>query len=397
MVRPAIALVIAVYIALGANALVMRGGAFLASEGSSGERMQPEVVAMTLSRVEKEWKEQAIAFVDCNATVDKVACKDASASFEKSCSTVVSAVLQGSAGRRDAASEYMSDVCSQKSLAGWQKLRCIDLADAIVKHGMTGDSYGNREKLDSTKLCGAFWLKFVDAERVREEVERAAREKREAEEAAREKREAEEAAAAKKKAQEEAAAALKKAKEEAKAEAERRARDAKEQEAAEARTRAAETAARLAQKKAEAEAAQKAAQQRLEEAALAEQEHLQLKAEHAKAEELLRNATNAAAMHANISTNKATGETRLTMNTKDEGLESTAQEVAPRLIRFDCGASLVRVAAKPTVGEACKDCKGKMKKGEKCWFWKCGAIKGDLQWCSGTSRTGATSCANLCS
>lgn len=288
-----VTLFVSLCVAPCAGVAVVRGSAFLAADDAEDERMHPDVVAKTLARVEEEWKEQATIFTECNASLEKSGCKDVPASFARSCATVVSAVVQGSSGKRGVASEYMANVCSQKTLASWQKLRCTDLADAIVNHAMTADSYANREKLDSAKLCGGFWSKFVEAERKREVQEAAER-------AARQKKEAEEAAASKKRAEKAAAAARKKAQEEARAEGERRAkeearkaREAKEQEAkrkaAEAKARAAEAAARLAQKKAEAEAIQKAAQQKLEEASKAEKEHLQLQAEHQKAEEHLRN------------------------------------------------------------------------------------------------------------
>merc|ERR1719261_1343361 len=88
-----------------------------------GSSMQPEVVARTLSRVEDEWKAQAAVFAECNSTAGLpgatiVNCADAPSSFDKSCNTVVNAIIQGSGGDRDVAKEYMSDVCSQKSVSG---------------------------------------------------------------------------------------------------------------------------------------------------------------------------------------------------------------------------------------------------------------------------------------
>lgn len=272
------------------NAALVRTGSFLGA--SDSEQMRPELVAQTLANVQDEWKQQAIAF-----TLHTPASKEVPGSFASSCATVISAVVQGSGGNRNVAKEYMSTVCSQKELQGWHKLRCADLTAAIVDHAMTADNFANRESLKPMKLCSSFWHKFVDEEEKREAAEakeRAEREKKEAEErAVREKKEAEEEEAAKVKAEAEAKVeAERRAKEEARREHEEKEQKAK-READEAKARAAEAAARLAQKKAEAEAVQKAAQEKLEEAAKAEKEHLQLQAEHEKAEQQLLSATKA--------------------------------------------------------------------------------------------------------
>merc|ERR1719345_238493 len=71
--------------ARGAN----RKKAFL----SLASDMQPEVVARTLSEVEDEWKSQAASFAECNST-ETSECGGAPEQFSKSCSTVVSAVVQ---------------------------------------------------------------------------------------------------------------------------------------------------------------------------------------------------------------------------------------------------------------------------------------------------------------
>merc|ERR1719329_1754605 len=210
-------------------------------------------------------------------TEDTASGKAAPVTFGKSCATVVSAVVQGSGGDRNVAKEYMSNVCDQKALAGWHKLRCTDLSTAIVDHAMSADSYANRQSLNSDKLCSDFWGKFVDAERKREAQEAV-------EKAARDKKAAEDAAIAKKKAEEDAAAAKVKAEAEAKAAAEKKAKEEAQKaqhdkeekakhEAEEAKARAAEAAKKLA------------------EAAEAEKEHLALKAEHEKAQSQLKQAT----------------------------------------------------------------------------------------------------------
>jgi len=276
---------IALLLAAPAGAVVLRGG--------ETEQMRPEVVASTLAHVQDDWKAEAVMFT----TEDTASGKAAPVTFGKSCATVVSAVVQGSGGDRNVAKEYMSNVCDQKALAGWHKLRCTDLSTAIVDHAMSADSYANRQSLNSDKLCSNFWGKFVDAERKREAQEAI-------EKAARDKKAAEDAAIAKKKAEEEAAAAKVKAEAEAKAAAEKKAKEeaAKVQkdkeekakhEAEEAKARAADAAKKLAEKKAEAEKVAEQAKQKLAEAAEAEKEHLALKAQHEKAESQLKQATEA--------------------------------------------------------------------------------------------------------
>merc|ERR1740117_1335027 len=210
-------------------------------------------------------------------TEDTTSGKAAPATFGKSCATVVSAVVQGSGGDRKVAKEYMNNVCEQKALAGWHKLRCTDLSSAIVDHAMSADSYANRQSLNSDKLCSNFWGKFVDAERKREAqeaMEKAFRDKEDVEVAAIVKKKADvEAAAAKVKAEAEAkVAAEKKVKEEAE-KAQKDKEEKAKHEAEEAKARAEE-----AEKRAEAEKVAKQAQEKLAEAAEAEKEHLELKA-----------------------------------------------------------------------------------------------------------------------
>jgi len=232
-------------------------------------------------------------------TEDTASGKAAPATFGKSCATVVSAVVQGSGGDRKVAKEYMNNVCDQKALAGWHKLRCTDLSSAIVDHAMSADSYANRQSLNSDKLCSNFWGKFVDAERKREAqeaMEKAFRDKEDVEVAAIVKKKADvEAAAAKVKAEAEAkVAAEKKVKEEAE-KAQKDKEEKAKHEAEEAKARAAEAAKKLAEKRAEAEKVAQQAKEKMAEAAEAEKEHLALKAQHEKAESQLKQATEAKA------------------------------------------------------------------------------------------------------
>jgi len=237
---------------LSSAAVFGRGQAFL------GNGMQPEVVARTLSKVEDEWKAQAAVFAECDSTKNLagatiVNCADAPTSFGKSCNTVVNAIIQGSGGDKDTAKEYMTDVCSQKSISGWHQAQCHSLAVA-VRTSMSADSYSNRMAFDSAKLCTGFWSGFLDGEKQRmakEEVERVAAEKKAADEAAEQEKQLEESK--KKEAEHKKVEEANRVKEEAAAKAE-------------------EAAAKLAQKQAEAEASQQAAKQKKEEAGLAEGE-----------------------------------------------------------------------------------------------------------------------------
>jgi len=260
-----------------ADAAVIKNSAFL------DQQMRPDVVAKTLASVETEWKQQAAVFTECK----QGDCSAAHKSFDKSCATVVEAIVQGSSGDRHKATEYMSNVCQQGVLAPWQKLRCSDLASAVVDHAMSADNYANRNSLNPARVCTGFWSKFVDEERKREAVEakeKAEREAKEAKERAeREAREAKEAAEAKKKAEEEAKKeAARKAEEEAR-KAKQEAEEKSRREAQEAKDRAEEAAKRLAEKKAEAEKMRLEAELKAEEAKrqmIIEEERRRLLKEH---------------------------------------------------------------------------------------------------------------------
>jgi pyruvate/2-oxoglutarate dehydrogenase complex dihydrolipoamide acyltransferase (E2) component len=230
--------------------------------------MQPEVVARTLATVEDEWKSQAAKFVECNATQ----VEDCSASpnaFSRSCSVVVSAVVQASSGNLANVKEYMGTVCGEPELTGWHQERCTELASAVTDN-MIYDDYGNRENFNSNGLCTNFWSKFVVEEKARMDQERAERE------------------AAEKKAAEEAAEAAKKAAEEAAQLKMKQDREEAEKKAEEAKRKAEEAAADLAAKKAEAERQAEEAKAKMEEAKSA----AEAAAKHHKA---LLNGTNATA------------------------------------------------------------------------------------------------------
>jgi len=188
-------------LAVTISALSTSDAAFVGRKAFLANGMQPEVVALTLSHVEDEWRAQAAVFADCGSTAALpgaaiVNCKDAPNSFGKSCSTVVSAIIQGSGGDRDVAKEYMADVCSQRAITGWHQQQCNALA-ITIKGAMGADRYQNRVGFNTAKLCTGFWSRFLTEERQRiakENADHEAAEKKDAEEAATEAKEAEEAA-----------------------------------------------------------------------------------------------------------------------------------------------------------------------------------------------------------
>jgi len=226
--------------------------------------MQPDVVAKTLSAVQGEWKAQVAIFADCDKTAKLpgspiVNCKDAQSSFSKSCGTITNAIVQGSGGDKDIMSEYMGDVCRQRSMSGWHQLECNSIALAIGK-SMSVDKYQNRMSFNSGSLCNTLWAQLL-GERAQEVAkEKAAQEvadKQAAEEAAEEERSRVEA--------------QKKEEERKKAEKAEHEKQEAAAKAAEAKAKVAEAAAQAAEKKAEAEAAKQASAQKEAELAAATQ------------------------------------------------------------------------------------------------------------------------------
>jgi len=241
MSRLSLALTLAAGVAGDARGANKRSKAFL----SLASDMQPEVVARTLSEVEDEWKSQAAVFAECNSNTTD--CGNAPEAFSKSCTTVVSAVVQASSGDRSSVKEYMNTVCGENELGGWHAERCTELASAVTE-SMLDDNYENRENFNSGSLCTSFWSKFVVEEKARVEKDRSERE------------------AAEKKASDEAAAAAKQAAEEAAAAQIQKEKDDAEQKAADAKAAAEQAAQDLASKKEEAEKQAEEAKLKMEEA-----------------------------------------------------------------------------------------------------------------------------------
>jgi len=268
---------------------IMKGAVFatvvgLSSASAVVERnalengMQPDVVAKTLSAVQGEWKAQIAIFADCDISSDSaspvVNCKHAKSSFEKSCSTISNAIVQGSGGDKDVMKEYMGDVCKQNAMTGWHKVQC-DAVSSLIGKSMSADKYQNRMSFNSAKLCNGLWSNLLT-----ERQQEAAKEK--AEKEAAQKKADEEAAVEEKQRQE----AEKKRQERKKAEQAEREKQEVAVKAAEAKAKAAEAAAEAAEKKAQAKAVAKAEAEKLaaEKAAAEKAAAVKAAAEKAKKE-----------------------------------------------------------------------------------------------------------------
>jgi len=141
-----------------------------------GGAMQPTVAARTLSKIESEWRSQALLFAECQADGHND-CGRVQSSFQKSCGTVVTAVVAASSGDRDTVHEYMDVVCNEPELKDWKHERCQNFAKAI-SNSMTADNYENREHLNMQDLCLGFWARMSSEEGARAAQERALQAKR---------------------------------------------------------------------------------------------------------------------------------------------------------------------------------------------------------------------------
>lgn len=227
------------------SSVVSKSRAFLATD------LQPEMVAHTLVKVEDEWRAQAASFAECNSTLTTGAeiseCGSATTAFQKSCSTVVDAVVKSSSGDRSHVKEYMGIVCGESELSGWHQERCSELATSVFD-AMSDDNYENRENFNVGNLCAGFWSRFTVEEKARVDQDRSERE------------------AAEKKAEQERIEAEKKAAAVAADEQKRHEKEEAEERANEAKRQAEEAAVALTAKKEEAERQAEEAKHKMEEA-----------------------------------------------------------------------------------------------------------------------------------
>jgi len=263
MKQPMAALVLFLFSGVGAVIIETRGaddrniGQHLHGFLSASNKMQPDVAAATLAKVENEWVAQAAFFARCSETEED--CSSAARAFDASCSKVVSTIVKASAGNRDSVKEYMGDVCGEALLDGPHRDRCLSLQSSIVS-GMSDNAVDNREHLDASHLCQKLWARIGIDEKAR-----ADREAKEWE--AEQQRRAEE----EKKAAEAAAKA-------AEAEEQRRLKEEAAKKAKEAQQLADQAAARLAAKKKEAEEHAELARRKMEEVREVSEETLRAQA-----------------------------------------------------------------------------------------------------------------------
>merc|ERR1712039_1120587 len=125
---------------------------------------------------EDEWRDQATAFVECNASSSGGDCSHTSLAFEHSCGTVVQAMLAASSGDRNTLQDYLKDVCGQEELQGWKQHECEVLTLSVLT-GMGSDAYENRESFDVPSSCQRFWHHFLEDEKARGTVEYEAQQK----------------------------------------------------------------------------------------------------------------------------------------------------------------------------------------------------------------------------
>jgi hypothetical protein len=140
-----------------------RSKAFLAVD------TRPDAAARSLVAIEDAWQSEAAGCVDRHAASYQhgmATCFKAPEAFQKSCGEVVSALMQGSSGSKDATEKYLDDVCRQNVLKDWHKTRCNSLADSIASL-MTGTRYMTRVQSQTGKLCSNMWFDLVHSEKNR--------------------------------------------------------------------------------------------------------------------------------------------------------------------------------------------------------------------------------------
>merc|ERR1719272_1228537 len=119
--------------------------------------LRPEVVSKLLGQVSHKWTMGFVGVLRNSTGSDAVkAYKD----MEKSCVKVSTSVIQGSDGDEERVAEYMKSVCGVSSITEEDKKMCVAFAHGVDK-AMIGDFEFNRESLDLTKFCKAFWENTV--------------------------------------------------------------------------------------------------------------------------------------------------------------------------------------------------------------------------------------------
>jgi len=172
----------------------MRGLAF-GRDKPTGDK--PNGVAKILAEVEQKWLDWSLLSVDCEAG-NSTGCTgngaNATAEFEKSCSTVALAIIKTSAGDKTRLQSYMVDTCGSDLLKGVKEELCLDFSQVLGQE-MSDYQHENLEgRMDLSKVCldifhDGYLGRYAAQESQKLRKERAAK-------AAEEQRKADEAAAA---------------------------------------------------------------------------------------------------------------------------------------------------------------------------------------------------------
>jgi hypothetical protein len=112
--------------------------------------MHPEQVSMLLNQVESRWEAQRASSLR-NQTDEK----DGLQAMIKSCSKVAMAIVTGSEGDKEKVAEYMQDVCASNKDQN-QINKCQQFSSGIERV-MSDDARFNRDELDLSNFCQAFW------------------------------------------------------------------------------------------------------------------------------------------------------------------------------------------------------------------------------------------------
>jgi hypothetical protein len=128
--------------------------------------LHPELVATLLGQVEDAWVQGRLAALRGDVK-DGIARAEAMAS----CRKVATSIVFGSEGDFDKAKTYMFEVCNKFNGAKGNHTMCQKLGQNIIG-SMVGDPAYNRDELNLTEPCGAFYdgpvaalaIDFKDAE-----------------------------------------------------------------------------------------------------------------------------------------------------------------------------------------------------------------------------------------
>jgi len=140
-------------VALMPAAAVLRGTTNNMDLSLSLSDMHPAQVGKLLNTVELKWEEARVSSLR-NITDEKAGLED----MVKSCSKVAKAIIAGSDGDKDKVVEYMQDVCSSyNEPVDQMETRKCQLFSTGVEGAMSDDAQVNRDNLELSKFCTAFW------------------------------------------------------------------------------------------------------------------------------------------------------------------------------------------------------------------------------------------------